>query len=128
MAEASVVDSSAVLAVIYDEPGNAAVVDLLAGALMSTVNLAEVHTRLVRDGVPPGRAWNRLMSMGFTPCVFEPSQARAAAEMVAQTSPRGLSLGDRACLALALERKAKVYTTDRAWNGLSLGIDIEVIR
>jgi PIN domain nuclease of toxin-antitoxin system len=51
-----------------------------------------------------------------------------AAELRSITRPFGLSLGDRACLALAIERKAAVYTTDRAWKNLDLGIEIEVIR
>ena len=44
------------------------------------------------------------------------------------TRPYGLSLGDRACLALAIQRKAAVYTTDAAWKNLNLGIEINVIR
>jgi PIN domain nuclease of toxin-antitoxin system len=44
------------------------------------------------------------------------------------TRPYGLSLGDRACLALAIRRKATVYTTDAAWKNLNLGIEVEVIR
>ena len=51
-----------------------------------------------------------------------------AAELIHVTQPYGLSLGDRACLALAIERKAKVYTADRCWKNLSLGIEVEVIR
>ena len=51
-----------------------------------------------------------------------------AGSLIEQTRPFGLSLGDRACLALALDRKATVYTTDKAWKSLPLDLKIEVIR
>jgi PIN domain nuclease of toxin-antitoxin system len=54
--------------------------------------------------------------------------ARIAAELILVTKPYGLSLGDRACLALAIDRNATVYTTDKVWKNLSLGIEIELIR
>jgi ribonuclease VapC len=123
-----VLDSSAILAVIFNEPGSERVAPLLQGALLSTVNLAEVHTRLILDGVPADFAWSRILSMGFEVCHFEQEQARIAAELIAKTRPLGLSLGDRACLGLAILRQASVYTTDRAWKTLDLGIEIEVIR
>jgi PIN domain nuclease of toxin-antitoxin system len=124
----SVLDSSAVLAVIFNEPGGEKIVDLLQGGLLSTVSLAEIHTRLLLDGRPADFAWNRILSMGFEVCFFDDEQARLAAEMIGKTRPFGLSLGDRACLALAIQRKAKVYTTDRVWKNFALGIDVEVIR
>ena len=123
-----VLDSSAILAVIFNEPGSEAVLDLLGGALLSTVNLAEIHTKLLLGGAPSDLAWNRVLSMGCEVCAFTDEHARLAAELMNKTKPFGLSLGDRACLALALERNAKVYTTDRAWKNLALGIEIEVTR
>ena len=128
MAKNAVLDSSAVLAVIFNEPGGDKVVDLLQGGLLSTVNLAEIHTRLLLDGRPADFAWNRALSLGCEICSFDDEQARLAAEMIAVTKPFGLSLGDRACLALGLQRKATVYSTDRVWKSLNLGIEIEVIR
>lgn len=128
MDKTSVLDSSAVLAVIFNEPGGEKIVDLLQGGLLSTVSLAEIHTRLLLDGRPADFAWNRILSMGFEVCFFDDEQARFAAEMIGKTRPFGLSLGDRACLALAMQRKAKVYTTDHVWKNLPLGIEIEVIR
>jgi PIN domain nuclease of toxin-antitoxin system len=125
---AAVFDSSAVLAVIFNEPGGEAVVDLLQGGLLSTVNLTEIHTKLLLDGRPANIAWNRVRSMGLEVCFFDEEQARIAAELIWKTRSFGLSLGDRACLALAIERKATVYTTDRVWKSLDLGIEIEVIR
>ena len=128
MDKTSVLDSSAVLAVIFNEPGGEKIVDLLQGGLLSTVSLAEIHTRLLLDGRPADFAWNRILSMGFEVCFFDDEQARLAAEMIGKTRPFGLSLGDRACLALAIQRKAKVYTTDRVWKNFALGIDVELIR
>ena len=69
------------------------------------------------------RRWLRCESVPF-----DEVQARLAGELVAQTRPYGLSLGDRACLALAIQRKATVYTTDAAWKKLNLPIEVEVIR
>lgn len=128
MPDSVVMDASAVLAVFYGEPGSDVVIELLRGALLSTVNLAEVHAKLLKDGAAARQAWNRLMDLGCEICVFDDEQARLAAEMAEQTRPFGLSLGDRACLALALQRKARAYTADRAWKGLPVEVEIEVIR
>jgi PIN domain nuclease of toxin-antitoxin system len=126
-----VFDSSAILALLFGEPGGHKIVSLLYDALLSTVNLAEIHTRLLQEGQRPAEAWGRILDLKCTVIPFAQDQARIAAELIPITRPHGLSLGDRACLALAIERKAKVYTTDRAWANLanlSLGIEIEVIR
>ena len=128
MANISVFDTSAILAVIFDESGGDIVLPLLRDGLVSSVNMAEAHTILLLRGSGPGFAWSRLLAFGFEICPFSEKQARTAAELVGITRRYGLSLGDRACLALALERKATVYTTDTAWKNLSLGVDIEVIR
>jgi ribonuclease VapC len=128
LADVTVVDSSAVLAVFLDEPGGRDVAPILEGALLSSVNLAEVYARLLELGAPSDRAWNRILSVQCEICFFTDEQARVAAELRAVTRSFGLSLGDRACLALAIERKATVYTTDRVWTKLNLGIRIEAIR
>jgi PIN domain nuclease of toxin-antitoxin system len=128
LADAAVLDSSAVLAVFFREPGSEIVAPILDGALLSTVNLAEVHTRMLNRGAQAEHAWNRVLSMQCEVCFFTDEQARIAAELAPITPPFGLSLGDRACLALAIDRKATVYTTDRVWKNLALGIRIEVIR
>lgn len=128
MPQAIVVDSSAVLAVIYDEPGSDIVAGSLMDALISTVNLAETQAKLILDGAAPDHAWTALLSLGMEICPLEAEQARIAGDLVQKTRPYGLSWGDRACLALALSRKAKVLTADRAWKNLELGIEIEGIR
>ncbi len=113
---------------IYQEPGAEAIIDLLRSGLLSTVSLTETQTKLTLDGASAEFAWNRLLNLGCEICLYDEEQARLAAEMIWTTRPLGLSLGDRACLALAIERKATVYTADRDWKKLSLGIEIEVIR
>ena len=128
MARSAVLDSSAILAAIFNEPGDDLVLPLLEGGLLSAVNLAEVHTRLLLRGAGTDFAWRRIMDFGCEICFFDDQLARLAAELIAQTRPYGLSLGDRACLALALQRKATAYTTDAAWKNLNLGIDVQVIR
>jgi ribonuclease VapC len=124
----SVVDSSAVLAVLLGERGSDRVIPVLAGGLLGTVNLVEVHTRMISLGGVPAHVWDRILSLNCEICSLTQEQARISAELITTTRPFGLSLGDRACLALALERKATVYTTDREWTRLGLDLKIEVIR
>jgi PIN domain nuclease of toxin-antitoxin system len=128
LAEPAVLDSSAVLAVFLNEPGGEIVIPILEGALLSTVNLAEVHTRMLDRGAEAAHAWSRVQSVQCEICFFTEQQARIAAELLPVTRAFGLSLGDRACLALAIDRNATVYTTDRIWKNLGLGINVEVIR
>jgi PIN domain nuclease of toxin-antitoxin system len=128
LAKSAVLDSSSVLAVLFEEPGGASVSGLLDGGLLSAVNLAEILTKLKQGGWDTNFSWVRVLNMGFEVCPYETEQARLTSELIDQTRPYGLSLGDRACLALAIQRKATAYTTDRAWKNLSLGIEIEVIR
>ncbi len=128
MASPAVLDASAILAVVFNEPGGDKVLPLLDGGLLSTVNLAEVHARLLLRGAGADLAWRGVMALGCEICFFDDQQARVAAELIAQTRPYGLSLGDRACLALAIQRKATVFTTDREWTQLGLDLRIEVIR
>jgi ribonuclease VapC len=123
-----VLDSSAVLAVLLGEPGSDRVVPVLEGGLLSTVNLAEVHTRMISLGGSAAHVWSRILEFNCEIYPLTEEQARIAAELVTTTRPFGLSLGDRACLALAIDRKATVYTTDRTWKNLHLGIEVEVIR
>ena len=128
MSKPVVFDASALLAVIFDEPGAEGVVDLLPNALVSTVSLSEVHERLVLRSVFAEGAWTALSIMGFTVSKFDSAQAKVAAEMILKTREFGLSMGDRACLALASVRKARVYTTDRVWAGLDVGVEVVLIR
>jgi ribonuclease VapC len=123
----AVLDSTAILAVLFNEPGSEAVVPLLDGALVSAVNLAEVYSSLLRRGAKAEFSWMRLLDLGCVNVPFDEEQARLAGEWADRMRREGLSAGDRACLTLAIERKAMVYTTNRSWKSLELGIEVEVI-
>lgn len=124
-----VLDASAVLAVLNGEPGaDKLTPELLSSATSSAVNLAEVQGKLVNKGLAPRDAWEATISPIREPTAFSAEHAEAAGNLVLQTRAFGLSLGDRACLALALALKAPVYTADRSWKNLNLGIRIHVIR
>jgi ribonuclease VapC len=124
-----VLDASAILAMLNDEPGAEKITpELLSHATASAVNLAEVQTMLVRVGGDPDESW--ILAVDPIPDIepFTAEQARIAGTLVQKTSSLGLSLGDRACLALAIALEAPVYTTDRLWKKLKLGIPIHVLR
>jgi ribonuclease VapC len=125
----SVLDTSAILALILAEPrGQMLTPAILRSSTASTVNLAEVHAKLVRDSWRPENAWADTLAWIVSVEPFALDHAKLAGSLIAQTKPFGLSLGDRACLALALALSAPVYTTDRAWANLNLGIPIHVLR
>ena len=124
-----VLDASAVLAILNREPGAEKLpLRLLRDATISTVNLAEVQTKLVNRGLDPDDAWDAAIGPVRGTEAFTIEQARIAGDLVARTRPLGLSLGDRACLALGIALGATVYTADRSWKGLRLGIRIRHIR
>ena len=123
-----VLDASAILAVLGREPGSEAILRHLGNTSVSTVNLAEVHGKLLQRGVPDADAWDGALSLANEVVDFDREQARLAGTLVLQTRALGLSLGDRACLALGMMLKAPVYTADQAWKGLPLGIKIHVVR
>ena len=111
------------------EPGSEKLIpQMLSNAVGSTVNLAEVHTKLVSRGGDPDEAWEDALSAIQQAVPFDEEQARITGSLVAQTSALGLSLGDRACLALGFVLKAPVYTADRSWKDLRVGVRIHVIR
>lgn len=117
MADA-VLDSSAVLALLLLEPGHERVLAILPGALISSVNVAEVLTKLCERGVPLSEALIAFHRAGAEVIDFDESQAILAAELREQTRALGLSLGDRACLALAKLKGLEVFTADQAWAKL----------
>jgi ribonuclease VapC len=127
-----VLDASAILAFLQQEPGGAKVLALLEGAnarvAISAVNFSEVMTKLVRDG---GSSSDISVAMEpFRPLVidFDLAHAERAAELYPATQPLGLSFGDRACFALAASRRARVWTADRAWKKLKVGVQVELVR
>ena len=125
-----VLDASAALALILGEPGGDRVMALLraqkASVAMSSVNWCETVTRLQRDS-PIANA-KKLTSIlpGVEIVAFSQAQAEAAAEFARRSG--ALSLGDRACLALAQTRKATAWTTDKIWTQVKTVVPIEVLR
>jgi PIN domain nuclease of toxin-antitoxin system len=123
-----VLDSSALLAMLFFEPGCERVAELIPRSCMSTVNLAEVLGRLARDGRALDEAVEQIDQMGIAWIDFDQELAVGAAALLVPTMPWGLSLGDRACLALARLRHLPAVTADRAWARLDLDVQIEVVR
>lgn len=125
----AVLDASALLAILNQEPGAEKLTpEILSAAATSTVNLAEVHGKLVGRGLDPDEAWEATMSPIREAVAFTSDHAKLTGDLVAQTRALGLSLGDRACLALGIALKAPVYTADRSWKKLKVSVRIHVIR
>jgi ribonuclease VapC len=123
----AVLDASALLALMRNEKGAATLAECLPMAVISTVNLAEVQATLVGAGLSEQEAWWHIAQIGCTSAPFDEEQARIAGGLARTLRLFGLSFGDRACLALAIERKATVYTTDAAWKRLGLEVEVEVV-
>lgn len=124
-----VLDASAVLATLKDEPGSERVTEALDQvALISTVNLAEVATKLVDDGLPLSEATRRIAILPLSVVDYDVQLAYRTAGLRPDTRHRGLSLGDRACLALAQARGVTALTTEHLWAELDVGVEVEVIR
>lgn len=124
----TVIDSSAVLAYLLKEPGASRVSKVLGGSLVTTVNLSEIVAKQLQSGTNPETARQELDELGLEVADFTRDLAESAALLVIRTKSLGLSLGDRACLALALREKLPVVTADRAWKNVDLGVEIELIR
>ena len=123
-----VFDSSALLAISFDEVGAQRAARGLKDGMMSAVNVAEVISRYVDQGASEEEARASLQAFGLDIRPFDETQAMAAGLMRTATQKLGLSLGDRACLALAVQEGATVFTADRTWAALDLEVDVELIR
>ena len=124
-----VLDSSALLALLNREPGaEKLTAELLSSATCSTVNLAEVHSKLVSRGLSETDAWKAALYPVSELIDLTAQHAKITGDLIAQTRQFGLSLGDRACLALALALDAPAYTADKSWKALRLKVPIHVIR
>ena len=118
MTEHYVLDASAVLCLIRNEPGADAVKAVLADSSISAVNLSEVVAKMADLGMDADLIDAVLGPLQLRSVPFDAAQARAAGLTRPATRPLGLSLGDRACLALAAQLGATAMTTDRAWAAL----------
>jgi ribonuclease VapC len=123
-----VLDASALLAVLHAEPGAEQVEPRLEGARIGAVNLSEVVATLTDDGVPEAEIRSAIGRLDLVVHAFEAEHAYRAGVLRRSTRAVGLSLGDRACLALAQSLGVLALTADRSWSRLDLGIAIEVIR
>ena len=124
-----VLDASAILAILFQERGGEKLTaEILKDSVISTVNLAEVQSKLIKKGYVPEEAWEDALSIVNSAELYTSEQARIAGDLITTTEEYGLSLGDRSCLALAIALKAPVYTTEQTWRNLKLGIPIYVIR
>jgi PIN domain nuclease of toxin-antitoxin system len=122
----SVIDASAILAAILGEPGGDSVFDLLDEAVVSTVNVAEVYTYAAIRNLPTEAIDAFFADTGIAMVSFDPAQAVAAGQLASITRKAGLSLGDRACLALAKLRNAEVLTADRPWQKVASAVEVVV--
>lgn len=130
----SVLDASALLAVLHREDGARVVTAAIAaGAAIGVVNLAEVLTKLVEDGRDPRSALAELRktnnpgrALSIEPLTTP--DCVAAARLRPTTRPQGLSLADRACLTLAKRLGVPALTADRAWANATTGIKVQLIR
>jgi ribonuclease VapC len=124
----AVVDASAILAHIRGERGSDSVGNLAADAFISAVNLAEVISKLMERNLTADQADAIIYRYGFEVVSFDEALARSAGALRPATKSLGLSLGDRACLALAQREGLPVLTTDRTWAKLAIGVEVRLMR
>lgn len=123
-----VLDASALLAYLGLEKGADRVAASIGDAAISAVNHAEVVSKLVLRGATLPVVRKALGYLDLDVIDFDRDLAEASGELIAHTSRWGLSLGDRACLALAVREALPVLTTDRAWSNLDIGVEVQLVR
>ncbi len=121
-------DTSALLALSFQEPGRDVVAAALDGAAISAVNQVEVVEIAARRGMNPVRAtaWAKDLSLPILP--FTDAMGAQAGEYLSAFRRRGVSLGDAACLGTARVMSLPVLTADRAWASLGLPIEVRLVR
>ncbi|MBI2885898.1 MAG: type II toxin-antitoxin system VapC family toxin [Chloroflexi bacterium] len=123
-----VLDASALMALLNGETGAQVVAEALGDAVIGSVNLAEVLTRLAQRGLSEEGMRATVDDLEIDVIPFDKDLAVSAGMLWPLTRAYGLSLGDRACLALARQLEAPALTADRIWAELNLGIEVQVIR
>jgi PIN domain nuclease of toxin-antitoxin system len=123
-----VLDASAVLAYIKGEPGAETVAAALPTAILSAASAGEVVTKLIRYGFEPRRTVEMVQRLAYVIVPVDAALGLRAGELAAITQPKGLSLGDRICLALAEQEGLTALTTDHGWIELGLDIKVSLIR
>lgn len=127
MAEA-VLDASAILALVRQEPGAGTVGQIIARSIVCTVNASEAVAKLVQKGVGPEVAEDIVFGLPFETADFDRSLAAAAGRMWLRGSKAGLSFGDRACLALAEASGLPAITADQQWKRFVSVVEVKYIR
>jgi PIN domain nuclease of toxin-antitoxin system len=123
-----VVDASAILALLNQEKGSEEISQFIEHAVISTVNLSEVIAKLADAGIPEDTIKQIISYLNLEVIPFNEEQALKAGILRPITKSIGLSLGDRACLALGISLNLPVITTDRLWSSLNLEIEVRVLR
>ena len=124
----TILDASAVLAYLKDELGMDIVKAALAESAISSVNWAEVVQKMLALGANVDNMLEEFQELGMTVEPFTVEDGEMAGRLWSQTRMYGLSLADRACLSLGIRLGARVLTGDRAWQSLSLSVDVQLIR
>lgn len=124
----SVLDASALLALLQGEPGAEAVAAIAGDAVVASVNLAEVLGKLLEFGQPRDAALRAIGQTAVQIVAFDAGMAIDAGEMIPTGRRAGLSLGDVACLAVARRLGLPAYTGDRSWTRHDFGVEIRLIR
>jgi ribonuclease VapC len=124
----TVLDTSAILAWLREETGAEAVGAVLNDATVSAVNWSELAQKLTQHGVDARRTCDRLRTFGVFVEPFTVDDALCTGELWPRTRSAGLSLGDRACLAVALRLDAPVLTADKAWKDVEVRVPIQLLR
>jgi PIN domain nuclease of toxin-antitoxin system len=123
-----VLDASALLCLLNDEPGADRVVDVLTRSITGTASLAEVVSKLRDRGSPLDEVREALGGLHLDVRSLTPAQALIVGDLRPATKALGLSLGDRACLALAIDLQAEMLTTDAPLASADVGITITNVR
>ncbi len=123
-----VLDASAVLAYLHQEPGWETVQSVIGESCISAVNWSEVAQKIKQKGMDITTVRCLIEELGLIIAPFSLEQAELAAHLWDQGKAFGLSLADRACLALAMQQQSPVFTADRVWVKLKLDIDIRLLR
>ncbi len=123
-----VLDASALLAFLAGEPGGDAVEEALPSAIVSTINMSEVIAKLKGRRMSEDEVREVLRYLDCEVVDFTLERAWRTARLRPLTRHQGLSLGDRACLALAIEHDLPVMTTDRVWGEIDVGVVVNVVR
>ena len=123
-----VLDSSVLIALLNNEPYNEDTLNIIPGAVMSSVNCAEVWTKMHEFGLIGDSRIQAIFDLLKNIELFTESQAMLTGDLRPITRIQGLSMGDRACLATAIELEAAVYTAERKWADLHLPCEVHLIR